>query len=110
MLGLKNKLNLRGFNNLTKTLSINVNGGCYEKSKRMHLDERNFIDLQSSSMRLHNILDNALNLIVRQIKSDEHLSFSRNVVHSVSLSVIPLLEGVKIFRNTTSFPSREAIK
>lgn len=56
MLGLKNKLKLYGFNNLTKTLSFNIYDVSYAKSEREQRDYIDYIDEQYNSERLTDIL------------------------------------------------------
>jgi len=110
MLGLKKKLILYGFNNLTKTLSISGNGVCYEKSKRMLLDDDSFNDLHHSSMRLQSISGNVLNLVLRLVEKKNHLFYADHRVLSTNQTTLFINEGVEIFKNKTSFPIREAIK
>ena len=56
MLGLEQKLNLYGFNNLTKSLSFNIYDVCYAASEREKNDYIEYIDEQYNSERLTNIL------------------------------------------------------
>lgn len=63
MLGLKNRIRLYGFNNLTKTLSFNIYDVCYvsnEKEKQAYIA---YIDEQYNSCRLTNILCDVTNMI-----------------------------------------------
>lgn len=50
------KLNLYGFNNLTKSLSFNIYDVCYAKTKREQQDYVDYIDEQYNSERLTDIL------------------------------------------------------
>lgn len=63
MLGLKEKLALYGFNNLTKTLSFNIYDVCYAKSEREQKDYIAYIDEQYNSERLTNILCDVTQMI-----------------------------------------------
>lgn len=63
MIGLKNKLKLYGFNNLTKTLSFNIYDVCYAKSEREQKDYIAYIDEQYNSERLTNILCDVTKMI-----------------------------------------------
>jgi S-adenosylmethionine decarboxylase len=63
VLGLKNKLRLYGFNNLTKTLSFNIYDVCYAKSERAQKDYVAYIDEQYNSERLTKILCDVTSMI-----------------------------------------------
>ena len=56
MLGLKKKLTLYGFNNLTKSLSFNIYDVCYAETEREKNDYIEYIDEQYNSDRLTKIL------------------------------------------------------
>jgi len=56
VLGLKKKLTLYGFNNLTKSLSFNIYDVCYAESEREKNDYIEYIDEQYNSDRLTYIL------------------------------------------------------
>ncbi len=56
MLGLKKKLTLYGFNNLTKSLSFNIYDVCYAETEREKNDYIEYIDEQYNSERLTKIL------------------------------------------------------
>lgn len=53
---MENKLELYGFNNLTKSLSFNIYDVCYAKSEREQRDYITYIDEQYNSERLTHIL------------------------------------------------------
>jgi S-adenosylmethionine decarboxylase len=55
-IGLKEKIQLYGFNNLTKTLSFNIYDICYAKTDREKKDYIAYIDEQYNSERLTKIL------------------------------------------------------
>jgi S-adenosylmethionine decarboxylase len=55
-MGLKEKIHLYGFNNLTKTLSFNIYDICYAKTEREKKDYIEYIDEQYNSDRLTGIL------------------------------------------------------
>lgn len=63
MIGLKNKLTLYGFNNLTKTLSFNIYDVCYAKTEREQKDYIEYIDEQYNSERLTGILCDVTDII-----------------------------------------------
>lgn len=63
MIGLKERLKLYGFNNLTKTLSFNIYDVCYAKSEREQIDYIKYIDEQYNSERLTNILREVTEMI-----------------------------------------------
>ncbi len=67
MLGLKNKLKLYGFNNLTKSLSFNIYDVCYAKSEREQRDYIAYIDEQYNSERLTDILCSVTKMIGAQV-------------------------------------------
>jgi len=56
MLGLKDKITLYGFNNLTKSLSFNIYDVCYAETEKDKNDYIEYIDEQYNSDRLTNIL------------------------------------------------------
>lgn len=63
MLGLKEKITLYGFNNLTKTLSFNIYDVCYAKTEREKRDYIAYIDEEYNSERLTNILRDVSEMI-----------------------------------------------
>lgn len=63
MLGLKKKLALYGFNNLTKSLSFNIYDVCYAKSIKEQKEYIEYIDEQYNSDRLTQILCNVTEII-----------------------------------------------
>lgn len=63
MLGLGKKITLYGFNNLTKSLSLNIYDVCYAETEREQIDYIKYIDEQYNSERLTNILCKATQLI-----------------------------------------------
>lgn len=63
MLGLKEKITLYGFNNLTKTLSFNIYDVCYAKTEREKQDYIAYIDEQYNSERLTKILCDVTEII-----------------------------------------------
>lgn len=63
MLGLKEKIRLYGFNNLTKTLSFNIYDICYAKTEQEKREYIAYIDEQYNSERLTNILCNVAGMI-----------------------------------------------
>lgn len=62
-LGLKDKISLYGFNNLTKTLSFNIYDVCYAKSDKEKQSYIAYIDEQYNSERLTKILCNVTDMI-----------------------------------------------
>lgn len=62
-IGLKDKIQLYGFNNLTKTLSFNIYDICYAKTDREKKDYIAYIDEQYNSERLTNILCGVTDII-----------------------------------------------
>ena len=63
MLGLKKKLALYGFNNLTKSLSFNIYDVSYAKSQKEKKEYIEYIDEQYNSDRLTQILCNVTEII-----------------------------------------------
>lgn len=63
VVGMKEKLMLYGFNNLTKSLSFNIYDVCYAKTQREQKDYIAYIDEQYNSERLTNILTEVTNMI-----------------------------------------------
>ena len=57
------KLQLYGFNNLTKSLSFNIYDVCYARSAKEQKDYISYIDKQYNSDRLTSILENLTNMI-----------------------------------------------
>ena len=66
-IGLAKKLELYGFNNLTKSLSFNIYDVCYAKSEREQKDYIEYIDEQYNSERLTKILCEVTRIIEAQI-------------------------------------------
>ena len=62
-IGLNEKIQLYGFNNLTKTLSFNIYDICYAKTEREKKDYIAYIDEQYNSERLTNILCGVTDII-----------------------------------------------
>ena len=62
-LGMGKKLQLYGFNNLTKALSFNIYDVCYAKTAREQKDYIAYIDSQYNSERLKTILTNLTDMI-----------------------------------------------
>jgi len=62
-LGMGEKLQLYGFNNLTKALSFNIYDVCYAKTAREQKDYIAYIDSQYNSERLKTILTNLTDMI-----------------------------------------------
>jgi S-adenosylmethionine decarboxylase len=62
-IGLKEKIQLYGFNNLTKTLSFNIYDICYAKTDREKKEYIAYIDEQYNSERLTGILCGVTNII-----------------------------------------------
>lgn len=60
---MEEKLNLYGFNNLTKALSFNIYDVCYAKTPREQHDYIAYIDEQFNSERLTNILTTLTDMI-----------------------------------------------
>ena len=63
MFGLKKKLALYGFNNLTKSLSFNIYDVSYAKSQKEKKEYIEYIDEQYNSDRLTQILCNVTDII-----------------------------------------------
>ncbi len=85
MLGLKEKLTLYGFNNLTKSLSFNIYDVCYAGTEREKSDYIEYIDEQYNSERLTSILCRVADIIGANIlnisKQDyEHQGASVNLL------------------------------
>ena len=62
-IGLKDKIQLYGFNNLTKTLSFNIYDICFAKTDREKQDYIAYIDEQYNSERLTKILCGVTDII-----------------------------------------------
>ena len=67
MPGIRDKLKLYGFNNLTKALSFNIYDVCYAKSAREQKDYIAYIDEQYNSDRLTKILCDVTDMIGAQV-------------------------------------------
>ena len=66
---MEEKLQLYGFNNLTKSLSFNIFDVCYAKSAREQRDYIAYIDEQYNSDRLTGILEHVTEMISAQVLS-----------------------------------------
>ena len=64
---MEEKLQIYGFNNLTKSLSFNIYDICYAKTKREQQDYIKYIDSQYNSERLTNILSRVTEMIGARI-------------------------------------------
>ena len=64
---MEEKLQLYGFNNLTKSLSFNIYDICYAKSQREQQDYIKYIDEQYNSERLRKILSKVTEMIGARI-------------------------------------------
>ena len=60
---MENKLQLYGFNNLTKSLSFNIYDVCYARTDREKAEYIEYIDEQYNSERLTGILRNLTDII-----------------------------------------------
>jgi len=92
MLGLKEKLTLYGFNNLTKTLSFNIYDVCYAKSEKELKDYIAYIDEQYNSERLTNILCDVTSMIgahVLNISKQDYEPQGASVTVLISEESIP---------------------
>jgi S-adenosylmethionine decarboxylase len=63
----KEKLRLRGFNNLTKSLSFNIYDICYAKSREDRNEYLAYIDEMYNSERLESILKGVTEIISARI-------------------------------------------
>lgn len=61
------KIKLKGFNNLTKSLSFNIYDICYAKSKASQLDYLEYIDEVYNSEKLCSIIEEVTNIIQAKI-------------------------------------------
>lgn len=91
-IGLKDKIQLYGFNNLTKTLSFNIYDICYAKTDREKKDYIAYIDEQYNSERLTNILCGVTNIIgacVLNISKQDYDPEGASVTILVSEETVP---------------------
>lgn len=61
------KIKLKGFNNLTKSLSFNIYDICYARSKASQIDYMEYIDDVYNSEKLQSILEEVTNIIQARI-------------------------------------------
>lgn len=61
------KIKLKGFNNLTKSLSFNIYDICYARSKASQIDYLEYIDDVYNSEKLQSILEEVTNIIQARI-------------------------------------------
>lgn len=94
MIGLKDKLKLYGFNNLTKTLSFNIYDVCYAKTEREQKDYINYIDEQYNSERLTKILCDVAEMINAHI-----LNISKQDYDPLGASVNMLISEYAVPQN-----------
>ena len=57
------KIELKGFNNLTKSLSFNIYDVCYARSTQSQIEYLEYIDEEYNSKRLENIVDEIVRII-----------------------------------------------
>ena len=79
------KLNLYGFNNLTKSLSFNIYDVCYARSPREQRDYIAYIDGQYNSERLTKILTTLTDMIGAKVLNSPNRTTSRRAPPSPSL-------------------------
>ncbi|MBN2261126.1 MAG: adenosylmethionine decarboxylase [Clostridiales bacterium] len=87
------KIQLYGFNNLTKTLSFNIYDICYTKSEEDRRSYINYIDEQYNSERLTNILKEVTNIIgasILNIAKQDYDPQGASVTILISEEEVPL--------------------
>jgi S-adenosylmethionine decarboxylase len=92
MIGLKERIQLYGFNNLTKTLSFNIYDICYAKTDREKKDYIAYIDEQYNSDRLTNILCGVTDIIgacVLNISKQDYDPQGASVTLLISEETVP---------------------
>jgi S-adenosylmethionine decarboxylase len=98
-IGLAKKLELYGFNNLTKTLSFNIYDVCYAKSEREQKDYIEYIDEQYNSERLTNILCEVTEIIEAHILNISKQDYDPQGA-SVTILIAEELMKIKKSENT----------
>ncbi|MDR3322220.1 MAG: adenosylmethionine decarboxylase [Synergistaceae bacterium] len=91
-IGLKEKIQLYGFNNLTKTLSFNIYDICYAKTDREKKDYIAYIDEQYNSDRLTGILCGVTDIIgacVLNISKQDYDPQGASVTVMISEETVP---------------------
>jgi S-adenosylmethionine decarboxylase len=91
-IGLKDRIQLYGFNNLTKTLSFNIYDICYAKTDREKKDYIAYIDEQYNSDRLTNILCGVTDIIgacVLNISKQDYDPQGASVTLLISEETVP---------------------
>jgi S-adenosylmethionine decarboxylase len=91
-MGLKEKIQLYGFNNLTKTLSFNIYDICYAKTEREKKDYIEYIDEQYNSDRLTGILLEVTEIIgayALNISKQDYDPLGASVTLLISEEMIP---------------------
>lgn len=91
-IGLSEKIQLYGFNNLTKTLSFNIYDICYAKTEREKKDYIAYIDEQYNSERLTNILCGVTDIIgacVLNISKQDYDPQGASVTILISEETVP---------------------
>ena len=91
-IGLNEKIQLYGFNNLTKTLSFNIYDICYAKTEREKKDYIAYIDEQYNSERLTNILCGVTDIIgacVLNISKQDYDPQGASVTILISEETVP---------------------
>ncbi len=101
---MSNKLNLYGFNNLTKSLSFNIYDVCYAKTEREQKDYISYIDEQYNSDRLVKILCNITEMIGAHV-----LSVSKQDYEPQGASATILLAEEQMLEARTGNMRREII-
>jgi S-adenosylmethionine decarboxylase len=91
-IGLKEKIQLYGFNNLTKTLSFNIYDICYAKTDREKKDYISYIDEQYNSDRLTGILCGVTEIIgacALNISKQDYDPQGASVTLMISEEIVP---------------------
>lgn len=109
---INNKLQLYGFNNLTKTLSFNIYDICYTKTEKDRKEYIEYIDEQYNSERLTNILTHVTESIgasVLNIAKQDYDPQGASVTLLISEEEVPLYVLDPSCNKGTITPIRESI-
>lgn len=94
---MENKMQLYGFNNLTKSLSFNIYDVCYAKTQREQRDYIEYIDEQYNSERLTGILNKLVEMIGATV-----LNISKQDYEPQGASVTFLIAEESLVKNKSS--------
>lgn len=104
-----NKLELKDFNNLTKTLSFNIYDICYAKTPRQHKEYIEYIDEQYNASRLTTLLEELAVIIGATILNIAHQDYQPQGASVVALISEEAKDVMELSNTESPGPLPEAL-